>query len=186
MTTTKLPSVRIPAGTWTIDPAHSRLGFAAKHLGIATTRGEFREFEGTLEIGGDLESFRAHGSARAASIDTNHEIRDGNLRAAECFDAANHPELRFRSTRIEASDDETLRVVGELEIKGRTHEVELTVELVGSGEGPKGEERLGLEARGTVSRRDYDLRFPMIPGSGDAFVADQVRLELGVAAIRQA
>src|SRR5512134_3480549 len=97
----------IPAGTWTVDPVHSKVGFAVKHMGVATVRGEFRDFEGTLEIGDDLESARAHGTVKAASVDTNQEQRDEHLRSADFFDAENHPELRFESKRIEALDDET-------------------------------------------------------------------------------
>src|SRR6201989_1205558 len=100
MRTTSTSAV-IPVGTWTIDPAHSNVGFAVKHMGIATVRGEFTEFEGTLEIGEDLTSAKASGAVNAASVDTKEPPRAGHLRSADFFDVAQYPELRFESTGIE-------------------------------------------------------------------------------------
>jgi polyisoprenoid-binding protein YceI len=185
MTTTTLPGTQVPTGTWAVDPAHSKLGFAVKSLGVATVRGEFREFEGTIEVGEDLDSSRAYGTVRTASVNTNRDRRDDHLRSADFLDAVNHPELRFESKRIEAIDDETVRIVAELEINGVTREIELEAEAVGTGEGLSGEERLGLEVRGTLSRRDYRMRFSLPLGSGNAFVADTVKLELEIAAVKQ-
>jgi polyisoprenoid-binding protein YceI len=175
----------IPTGTWTIDPVHSKVGFAVKHMGVATVRGEFREFEGTIEVGEDLESSRVHGTVRAASVDTNQEQRDEHLRSADFFDAENHPELRFESQRIEVLDDGTLRIVGALTMNGMTRELELHAEVVGVGLGAGDEERIGLEVSGRLSRRDYGMRFNAALGSGNAVVADKVRLEVDVAAVKQ-
>ena len=99
----------VPAGTWTVDPAHSSVGFAVKHMGIATVRGEFTEFEGTLEIADDLSSAKAYGTVKAASVDTNEPQRDAHLRSADFFDADTHPELAFESTSIQASSSENPR-----------------------------------------------------------------------------
>ena len=175
----------IPTGTWTVDPVHSKVGFAVKHMGVATVRGEFRAFEGTIEIGEDLESSRAYGTVRAASIDTGQEQRDEHLRSPDFFDAGNHPELRFESQRIEALDDDTLRIVGELTMNGVTRELELQAELIGAGLGASDEERIGLEVTGRLSRRDYGMKFNAALGSGNAVVADKVRLELDLAAVKQ-
>lgn len=175
----------IPTGTWKVDPAHSKLGFAVKHMGVATVRGEFREFEGTIEVAEDFESSRAYGTVKAASVDTNQEQRDEHLRSADFFDAEAHPELRFESKRIEVLDDETLWVLGELEMNGVTREIELEVEVLGTGLGASDEERIGLEATGQLSRRDYGMRFNAALGSGNAVVADKVKLALDIAAVRQ-
>jgi polyisoprenoid-binding protein YceI len=94
---------RLPTGTWQVDPAHSRIGFAAKHLGIATVRGFFREFEGTL----DVDAGRACGTVKAASLDTNLDMRDEHLRSSDFFEVAEHPELRFESTEIRPLDEDT-------------------------------------------------------------------------------
>lgn len=185
MTTTTPTRTAIPTGTWTIDPAHSTVGFAVKHMGVSTVRGEFREFAGTIEISEDLGSSRVNGTVKVASVDTGQEQRDDHLRSADFFDAENHPELRFESKRIEAIDDETVRIAGELEVNGITREIELQAEVLGTGEGASGEERLGLEVTGQLSRRDYGMRFNAALGSGNAVVADKVKLELAIAAVRQ-
>ncbi len=101
-TATATPTL-IPTGTWTADPAHSKVGFAVKHMGIATVRGEFTEFEGTLEVGDDLSSARAYGTVKAASVDTNEPQRDEHLRSADFFDAETFPELSFQSTAHRAA-----------------------------------------------------------------------------------
>jgi len=185
MSTATATRTPIPTGTWSVDPAHSKVGFAVKHMGVATVRGEFRGFEGTIEIGDDLASSRAYGTAQAASIDTSQEQRDEHLRSADFFDAESNPELRFESKRIEAVDEETLRVVGDLSLNGVTREVELEAEVLGTGLGASDEERLGLEATGQISRRDFGMKFNAALGSGNAVVADKVRLALDIAAVKE-
>jgi polyisoprenoid-binding protein YceI len=154
-------------------------------MGVATVRGEFREFEGTIEVGEDLASSRAYGVAKAASVDTNQAQRDEHLRSGDFFDAETHPELRFESRSIEAIDEETLRIAGDLTINGATNEIELEAELLGTGQGASDEERLGLEVVGRLSRRDYGMRFNAALGSGNAVVADKVKLTLDIAAVKQ-
>jgi polyisoprenoid-binding protein YceI len=185
MATATLTRTPIPTGTWVIDPAHSKLGFAVKHMGVATVRGEFREFEGAIEIGENLESSRVHGTVKATSVDTNQGQRDAHLRSADFFDVEHHPELRFESRRIEAIDDERLRVVGDLTMNGVTRELKLEAEVLGTGRGSRDEERIGLEATGEISRSDYGMRFNAVLGSGNAVVADKVKLTLDIAAVRQ-
>ena len=82
-TATKHPLTALPTGTWAVDPVHSKVGFAVKHMGVATVRGEFRDFEGTIEINEDLESSRAHGTVKAVSVNTNNEQRDEHLRSPD-------------------------------------------------------------------------------------------------------
>jgi polyisoprenoid-binding protein YceI len=185
MATATLTRTAIPTGTWAVDPAHSRVGFAVKHMGVATVRGEFREFEGTLEIDEDLSSARAGGILKAASVDTNQEQRDAHLRSADFFDVEVHPELSFESTSILQLDDERFRVVGELTLHGVTRELELEGEILGIEIGPRGEERIGLELTGELSRRDYEMKFNAALGSGNAVVSDRVKLALDIAAVRQ-
>jgi polyisoprenoid-binding protein YceI len=184
-TATASPSrTAVPTGTWNIDPVHSKVGFAVKHMGVATVRGEFREFEGTIEIGDELGTSRAYGTVKATSVNTNNDQRDQHLRSPDFFAAGEHPELRFESQRIEAIDDETLRIVGDLTINGVTREQELTAEIVGVGRGAEGEERLGLEVTGRLSRKDFRMKFNAALGTGDAVVADKVKLELDLAAVK--
>jgi polyisoprenoid-binding protein YceI len=176
----------IPTGTWTVDPAHSKVGFAVKHMGIATVRGEFTEFEGTLEIADDLSSAKAHGTVKAASVDTNEPQRDAHLRSADFFDADTYPELAFESTAIEAIDDETFRITGNLTLHGVTNEIVLTAEINGTDVDPYGNEKVGLEITGQLSRGEYGMKFNQALGSGNMLVADKVKLALDISAARQA
>jgi YceI-like domain len=98
----------VPTGTWVVDRAHSKAGFAVNHMGIATVCGEFTELQGTLQIAGELSSAKAYGTVKAASVDTNDPQRDAHLRSPEFFDAETYPELGFESTALEIIDEETL------------------------------------------------------------------------------
>ncbi len=176
----------IPTGTWAVDPAHSKVGFAVKHMGIATVRGEFTEFEGVLEIGEDFSSAKARGTVKAASVDTNEPQRDAHLRSADFFDVETHPELTFESTSIEAVDEDTFKISGNLTMHGVTNEVVLTAEINGTDVDPWGNQRVGLEVTGQLSRGDYDMKFNQALGSGNMLVADKVKLALDISATKQA
>jgi polyisoprenoid-binding protein YceI len=175
----------VPTGTWTVDPAHSKVGFAVKHMGIANVRGEFTEFEGTLEIAEDLSSAKAYGTVKAQSVDTNEPQRDDHLRSPDFFDVAQFPELRFESTSIEALDDEEFRITGKLTIHGVTNDVVLHADLEGTDIDPWGNERVGLEVTGQLSRGDYGMKFNQALGSGNMLVADKVKLALDISAVKQ-
>lgn len=173
-----------PTGTWTVDAAHSKVGFAVKHLGIATVRGEFKEFEGTLEIGDDLASSRAFGTVKSASIDTGESARDDHLRSADFFNAEANPEITFESTSIEQVDEDMLKVTGRLTINGITNEETFHAELQGTETDPWGNERVGLEVTGQINRGDYDMRFNQVLGSGNTLVSDKVKIAVDVSAVK--
>ena len=175
----------LPTGTWNIDPAHSKVGFAVKHMGIATVRGEFTEFEGTLEIAEDLSSAKAYGTVKATSVDTNEPQRDDHLRSPDFFDVAQYPELRFESTSVEALDDEEFRITGKLTIHGVTNDVVLHADFQGTDIDPWGNERVGLEVTGQLSRGDYGMKFNQALGSGNMLVADKIKLALDISAVKQ-
>jgi len=183
-TMTSLSTV-VPAGTWSVDPAHSKVGFAVKHMGIATVRGEFTEFEGTLEVGEDLSTARAYGIVKTQSVDTNEPQRDEHLRSADFFDAAQYPELSFESTRIEALDDESFRVTGNLTLHGVTAEIVLQADVQGTDIDPWGNERIGLEVSGQLARGEFGMKFNQALGSGNMLVADKVKLALDISAVKQ-
>ena len=176
----------IATGTWVTDPVHSTVGFSVKHLGIATVRGKFGEFEGQLEVGDDLSSARISGLAKAASIDTGEPQRDAHLRSPDFFDAEANPELRFESSSIEAVDDETFTIEGQLTMHGETHPITLNAELLGAETDPYGNERVPLEITGQLSRGDWGMKFNQALGSGNLMVSDTVKLAIDVSAIRQA
>ena len=174
----------IPTGTWALDKAHTKVGFAVKHMGVSTVRGEFHDFDGALEVD-ENGNLSAYGTVQAASVHTNQEQRDEHLRSADFFDVENYPEIRFESTSIEQVDDENFRIIGDLTIHGVTNETELDAELGGVELGMQDEQRTGLEITGQLSRKDYRMKFNAALGSGNAVVADKVKLALDVEAIRQ-
>jgi polyisoprenoid-binding protein YceI len=183
ISTTK--STLVPAGTWAVDPVHSSVGFAVKHLGIATVRGKFDEFEGTLEISEHDESTRAHGTVKAVSVNTNDSGRDDHLRSADFFGVEQNPELRFESTEITQIDDDTFDIVGELTMNGITKPVKLQAEVEGTETDPWGNERVGLEVTGQLNRSDWNMTFNQALGSGNLLVGEKVRLELDISAVKQ-
>jgi len=178
-------STVVPVGTWTVDPVHSTVGFAVKHLGIATVRGKFDEFEGTLEIGENDESARAYGTVKAVSVNTNDAGRDEHLRSADFFGVEQNPELRFESTAVTQIDEDTFDIVGELTMNGITKTVKLQAEVEGTETDPWGNERVGLEVRAQLNRGDWDMTFNQALGSGNLLVGEKVRLELDISAVKQ-
>jgi polyisoprenoid-binding protein YceI len=175
----------IPTGTWKVDPAHSTVGFSVKHMGIANVRGKFTEFEGTLEVKENLADSQAYGTIKVASIDTDEPQRDEHLRSPEFFDVERFPEITFESTRVDAIDDESSRVTGNLTMHGVTREIKLDVLIQGSDTDPWGNTRAGLEAVGCLNRSDFDMKFNQALGSGNLLVGDRVALLLDISAVLQ-
>ncbi len=174
----------IPTGTWNVDPKHSQVGFAVKHMGIATVRGEFHEFQGTVAVDDDGNA-TASGTVQATSVDTGEDQRDDHLRSPDFFDVANYPELKFESSSIEPIADDTYRITGDLTIHGVTNPVELEAIVDGTDTDPYGNERVGLEIVGQISRGDYEMKFNQALGSGNMLVADKVKLALDISAVKQ-
>jgi polyisoprenoid-binding protein YceI len=174
----------LPTGTWTVDPAHSSVEFSVKHLGIATVRGAFNEFEGSFEVGDD-GSARARGTVQTASIDTNEDKRDAHLRSEDFFHAEVHPELSFESTEIRALDEDSFVIHGELTMRGVTKPIVLEAELQGTELDPWGNERVALAASGQLNRGDWGLTWNQALGSGNMLVSDRVKLSLDISAVKQ-
>ena len=110
--------LRVPTGTWAVDPVHSSVEFRVKHMMISTVRGRFGVFEGTIEAAPDYHDSKVHGTIDAASIDTNDTRRDNHLRSADFFDVENHPTIRFESTTVEHVKKGDYRVTGDLTMHG--------------------------------------------------------------------
>ena len=186
MNSTATSATLIPTGTWAVDPSHSTVGFSVKHLGIATVRGRFEEFEGTLEIGDDLSSARAFGTAQVNSINTDEPGRDEHLRSADFFGAEANPELRFESTSVRQLDEDTFEIEGDLTMNGVTNPVTLTAVVEGTETDPWGNDRVGLEVTGRVNRTDWNMTFNQALGSGNLLVGEKVTLSLDISAVKQA
>lgn len=175
--------VRVPTGTWAVDPAHSSVEFRIKHMMISTVRGRFGEFKGTIEAAPDYRDSRVRGTIKAASIDTNESSRDEHLRSADFFDVDQHPEIAFESSRIEHVEKGNYRVGGELTMHGETRPVEFEVTVHGVTHAPQGQDRVGLEVRGTISRGEFGLRWQQALETGGVLVGDEVRIVADIAAV---
>lgn len=178
-------AVAVPTGTWVAEPTHSRVGFSVKHLGIATVHGEFGEFEGSFAVGEDLASSKITASVKVASVDTKEDARDEHLRSADFFNSEENPEITFESTNIEADGEDEFKITGNLTINGVTNEITLDAETDGTETDPWGNERVGLEIKGSLSRGDYDMKFNQALGSGNMLVADKVKLALDISAAKE-
>lgn len=173
-------------GTYALDAAHSRIGFAVKHAMISTVRGSFTEAEGTATTGAGLQDAHVEVSAKVASIDTRMAARDEHLRGGEFFDAETYPNLTFRSTEVTATDDDTLRVTGDLTIKDATRPVTFDLEFGGQAVDPYGNERIGFEGRTTINRKDFGLSWNAALETGGVMVGEKVTLELELELVKQA
>ena len=183
MSTTVTTAGRIPAGLYTVDPKHSNVGFAVRHMGIATVRGSFQQFEGNIDASGGAAALE--GFVEAASITTGDEQRDGHLRSPEFFDVQRHPQIRFHSTVSEISDDGAIRLSGEIEIKGVTKPIELVGTMAEGGTDPWGQKRIGFEVEGLIDRRDFGLSWNQPLPAGGVLVANEVKLLVSVSAVKE-
>jgi polyisoprenoid-binding protein YceI len=178
--------VRVPAGTWDVDPAHSSAAFEVKHMMIATVRGHFGEIGGAIEAAPDDPSnSRVTGWAKVASIDTGNADRDAHLRSPDFFDAERYPEIRYESTRIQWVEGGTYRLFGNITIKDTTREVEMTAEVQGVGEDPWGNQRVGIAARGSINRTEFGLTWQQKLAAGGLLVGEEVKVILDISAIKR-
>lgn len=175
-------STAIPSGTWAIDPAHSSIEFAVRHLGFATVKGRVGRFEGAI-TGGSQPSGTL--TMRADSLTTHEEDRDRHLRTPDFFDAARHPELRFELLGARA-DGDGLVLDGELTIRGTTRPVQLTGRITDVGVAdPWGGERLGIDAETVIDRRDYGVSWNEVLPGGNLVASNDVRLSASLSTVRE-
>jgi polyisoprenoid-binding protein YceI len=176
----------IAQGTWNVDPKHSSVEFQVKHMGIATVKGFFQEFSGTLEVGETVEQSKAEGTVSVDSIVTRDTDRDAHLKSPDFFDAAQYPEITFRSTAITPAGEGALSIEGDLTIHGVTKPVRLEAVVDGPDTDPWGNERAGIEAVATISRGEYGMKFNQALGSGNMVVSDKVNIVLQISAVKAA
>jgi polyisoprenoid-binding protein YceI len=173
-------------GTWVIDPAHTTLGFSARHAMVAKVRGEFDEFAGTLTIdGADPARSSAELTIQAASINTKTADRDAHLTSPDFLDVEVYPTITFSSTAVEVRGSDIV-VTGDLPIHGVTRPVDISYELVGISQDPWGSTRIGFEGRAKISRKDFGLVWNAALETGGVLVGDEVTLILDVEATKQA
>ena len=176
-------TLSVPAGTWKVDPVHSSVEFQVKHLGIATVKGQFKEFEGTLEVGPD--GAVAYGTVKTTSVDTREPQRDDHLRSADFFEVEKYPEIGFRSTAIRATGEDEFEIDADLSIHGVTRPVTLKATLEGyEPEDHQGKTRVGISASTQINRSDFEMRFNAALGSGNMVVSDKVKILVDVSAVK--
>ncbi len=165
--------------TYRLDPAHTRIGFAVRHMMVATVRGRFGEYDGQVTVEDDDPTTAvAEFTIKAHSVDTGQEMRDNHLRSPDFFHAEQFPELRFKSTSVERVEEGRYKVRGDLTIRDQTRPIELDVEVEGPITDPYGNERAGITAQTRINRKDWGLTYGAALETGGAIVADQVRLEI--------
>lgn len=172
--------------TWEIDPTHTNIEFAVKHMMVSTVKGRFRDFEGSIAIDEqDPRNSSVNFSVNAASVDTGLDQRDEHLRSDDFFNAERFPRLNFTSKRVEKVDDDNWKIAGDLTIRDVTREVVLDTEFEGQGPDAFGGYRAGFIATTQINRKDFGLNWNAMIEAGGVAVSDKVKISLNVEAIRQ-
>jgi polyisoprenoid-binding protein YceI len=153
-------------------------------MGIATVRGAFRRFQGTIDASGDEPVL--NGTVEVASVDTGDEQRDAHLTAPDFFDAGQYPEIAFNTSSLESTDDGQVKLVGEITIKGVSKALELTGTAADGGSDPWGNERIGFEVEGNIDRREFGLSWNQTLPNGNVLIANEVKLLVSVSAVKEA
>ena len=180
MPTSAAPQVVIP--TWQLDPAHSSVEFAVKHMMMTTVRGRFKSIHATLRGDRDHpEHAGVEARIEVSSIDTGVAARDAHLRGPDFFDAENHPEIVFRGERIVGispkQEGDRFQLAGELEIRGARMDVTLDCAYAGRGTDPWGRTRAGFTFHTEIDRSEWGLRWNQALETGGVLVANKVRIE---------
>lgn len=169
-----LASTALFAGTYNVDTSHSNVGFKVKHLMISNVTGNFNKFAGSFEYDEKTNTIKSlSGEIDVNSINTENEKRDGHLKSADFFDAANYPSLTFKLEKI--SDD---KAYGVLTIRGVSKNIELDFENNGSVVDPWGNKRVGLELSGKINRKDFGLNWNKTLEAGGVVVSETVKLNI--------
>jgi polyisoprenoid-binding protein YceI len=174
-------------GTYTLDAAHSRVGFVARHAMVTKVRGSFNEFEGSAVIDGvNPANSSATVTIQVASVDTRNGQRDGHLRTNDFLDVENYPQITFTSTSIAHVGGSDFEVTGDLTIKDVTKSVTIPLEFQGAATDPFGNERIGFEGSTQILRSEYGVTYNAALETGGVLVSDKITLEFEISAIKSA
>jgi polyisoprenoid-binding protein YceI len=185
MTTTSIDYSRL-TGDYAIDPAHTRIGFVARHAMVTKVRGAFNEFTGTAHLDGEnLDRSTVEVRIQATSIDTRNADRDAHLRSNDFLQMDEFPEITFRSTEVAWTGDDTFEVTGDLTVKDVTRPVTVPFTFEGQATDPFGNLRVGFEGSTTINRKDFGVTWNAALETGGVLVSDKIVLEFEVSAIKQ-
>ncbi|ADU49561.1 YceI family protein [Intrasporangium calvum] len=175
------------SGNWELDPAHTRIGFSARHAMVTTVRGSFNDVQGYFHADlDDMSKSNARVILKAASVDTRNNDRDNHLRSADFFDVERFPDITFESTQIEEVGDGAYVVSGHLTIRDITKPVTIPIELLGVQTDAFGALRAGFEGTRRINRRDYGLEWNMPLDKGGVLVSERITLEFEISAVQTA
>jgi polyisoprenoid-binding protein YceI len=185
--TTATTQLAALTGTYTLDPAHSRIGFVARHAMVTKVRGAFNEFEGTAVLDGDNPAnSSANVTIQVHSIDTRQAQRDEHLRSNDFLAMDEYPTITFVSTGARQLDDENFELSGDLTVRGVTRPVTIPFEFQGSAQDPFGNTRVGFEGSVVINRKDFGVNFNAALETGGVLVSDKITLEFEISAIKNA
>ncbi|RSN03400.1 polyisoprenoid-binding protein [Streptomyces sp. WAC 01325] len=181
------PDLAALTGEYTIDPAHSTIGFVARHAMVTNVKGKFLDFSGSLHLdGSDPSASTASLDIKMDSIDTGSADRDGHLKSADFFKTEEFPTMTFRSTKAEALGGDDYRITGDLEILGTTKSITIDLEFNGAAKDPFGNERVGFEGKAEILRSEWGLTWNAALETGGVLVSDKIKLNFDISAIRNA
>jgi polyisoprenoid-binding protein YceI len=170
------------AGTWTIDPVHSEVGFTVRHMMVSKVRGKFNEFSGEVVTAENPLESRVSATIDLRSIDTGNNDRDNHIRSADFFEVDTFTTMTYHSTDVRIDGDDFV-LDGELTLKGVTKPVSLRLELGGFGPDGHGGTRAGFSATGEIKRSDFGIDFNAVLETGGLVVSDKVTINLEIEAI---
>ncbi|MER6443086.1 MULTISPECIES: YceI family protein [unclassified Streptomyces] len=181
------PDLAALTGEYTIDPAHSTIGFVARHAMVTNVKGSFKDFEGSLHLdGSDPSRSTATLDVKMDSIDTGSADRDTHLKSSDFFKTDEFPAMTFRSTKAEALGGDDYRITGELSILGTTKPLSIDLEFNGSAKDPFGNERVGFEGKAEILRSEWGLTWNAALETGGVLVSDKIKLNFDISAIKNA
>jgi len=185
-TTRSYAGLTIPApGTFVIDPAHSEVGFVARHLMVSKVRGSFTQVSGEITVAEDPLASTVTVHIPTESINTGVADRDNHLRNSDFLDVEKYPELTFRSTGLTQPSGDKFKLNGELTIREVTRPVALDVEFDGVAVSPWGQEVVAFSASSEIDREDFGITWNQALEAGGVLIGKKVKIELSIEATRQ-
>ena len=173
----------LAADTYNFDKAHTRIGFTAQHLVISSVDGRFKDFDGVIVVDPDITKSSVKITIKTASVDTDNESRDNDLRNSEFLDVAKFPEMTFVSDKIEKRGDGYV-AIGTFTLKGISKKIELPFTFAGPITDPWGMQRVAAKASTKINRQDYGVKYNQAMKDGSAVVGNEVTLNLTVEATK--
>jgi polyisoprenoid-binding protein YceI len=172
------PALTLHADQYAIDPDHSEIGFAVKHMVITNVKGAFREYNAGFEVDRDNKLVSLNADIVVASIDTRIQKRDDHLRSADFFEITKYPKITFVTTSVVPGTGNSYKVKGLLTIKNTVREIALDGELTGPVNDPWGNQRIGIVLRGQIDRRNFNVTYNKILETGGLLIDNEVKIHL--------